>query len=187
MNLVLAVILGSLFGYTLYRVGATHADKIVDMLTLRDLSLAKTIILAIGLSSTVYFSGIALGVFDPSHLSVKGMYLGVILGGVLLGIGWALSGMCPGTGVTNLGAGRKDALFFVVGGLLGAGVFSALYEYLAAFGLFQAILGGKAALANPTETPWIAIIIGIAFVAAAILLPKRLPSHQDSVSSTQHL
>ncbi len=179
INLVLAIILGTLFGYTLYRVGATHADKIIDMLTLRDLGLAKTIMLAIGLSSSIYFSGVAFGLFDPSHLSIKAMYLGVIIGGALLGIGWALSGMCPGTGVTNVGAGRKDAMFFVFGGLLGAGAFTIAYEYLATFGLFEPILGGKTALANPGKNIWVAIVIGLVMIVGAIALPRRMQSSQD--------
>ncbi|WP_273979551.1 DUF6691 family protein [Vibrio parahaemolyticus] len=174
MSIILSIVLGTLFGFALYRVGATHADKIIDMLTLRDLGLAKTIIAAIGLSSSLFFGGIALSIYDPSHMSIKGMYLGVIIGGLLLGFGWALSGMCPGTGVSNLGAGRKDAMFFVVGGLIGAWVFTLAYEWLATFGLFEPMLGGKVSLVSGDHNIWLAIVIGIAMITAAFALPKQI-------------
>ena len=172
--IVLAIVLGSLFGFALYRVGATHADIIIDMLTLRDLRLAKTILAAIGLSSVVFFVGVMLKLFDPSHMSIKTMYMGVIIGGALFGIGWAVSGMCPGTSLANVGAGRKDALFFVLGGLLGAGAFALAYPWLATFGLFEPMLGGKTSVVSVSGTMWLPIVIGVGFVLIAWLLPTTL-------------
>lgn len=174
MIILLSIVLGTLFGYVLYRVGATHADKIISMLTFKDMALAKSIMIGIGLSSALYFAGIILGLFDDSHMSVKAMNLGVIVGGALLGFGWALSGMCPGTAVSNLGAGRKDALFFVVGGLLGAGVFSATYSIFDGYGIFEPMLGGKVSIASGDSNAWLAIAIGIGMVIIAYFLPKRL-------------
>ncbi|WP_371185375.1 DUF6691 family protein [Thalassotalea maritima] len=174
MTLILAIVLGTLFGYALYRVGATHADKILNMLALKDLGLAKTILAAIGLSSALFFAGVAFNVFDVGHMSIKTMYLGVFVGGALFGLGWALSAMCPGTSLANLGAGRKDAVFFVVGGLLGAGAFTLVYEWQSGFGLFEPIFGGKTSLASSPETLWIGIAIGLAMIVAAFLLPNRL-------------
>lgn len=46
------------------------------------------------------------------HLCVKSSYFGVIIGGVIMGIGFAVAGYCPGTGLTALADGRKHALFF---------------------------------------------------------------------------
>lgn len=172
MNLLLAIFLGSIFGYALYSVGATHTDKIIKMLTLVDFELAKTIVAAIGLSSALLFIGIEFGWFNPDHMNVKTMNLGVIIGAVLFGAGWAISGMCPGTAITNLGAGRKDAVFFVLGGMVGAGIFTYLYDWFASFGIFEAMLGGKISLATATENHWMAIVLGFSMVAVAMLLPK---------------
>jgi uncharacterized membrane protein YedE/YeeE len=36
-----------------------------------------------------------------------------VLGAQLFGVGWGASGMCPGPGLANLGAGRTEALAFV--------------------------------------------------------------------------
>jgi len=59
-----------------------------------------------------------VGVIDVGHLSVKSRYIGVIVGGALLGLGFAVTRYCPGTGLTALADGSKDALFFVGGGLI---------------------------------------------------------------------
>ncbi|MDD9305295.1 MAG: hypothetical protein HUK40_24410, partial [Desulfobacter sp.] len=72
-----------------------------------------------------------LGVIDSGHLSVKSSYIGVIVGGALLGLGFAVAGYCPGTSLTALADGRKDALFFVGGGLVGAFIYTLVYGSIA--------------------------------------------------------
>jgi hypothetical protein len=170
MELLLAVILGLIFGFVLERVGAANPDKILGMLRLTDLHLMKAIFCAIGLSSTILFAGILLGLVNVSHLSIKGMYPGVLLGGGLLGLGWAIGGYCPGTGVVAAGRGRKDALFFILGGVIGAGLFMVQYGSLAETGWMQDWFGGKATLADTGAKGAVAILEGrwTALVAMAI-------------------
>ena len=48
------------------------------------------------------FIGMAAGFIDPGHLSVKSSYLGVVLGGAILGLGFGIAGYCPGTGLAAL-------------------------------------------------------------------------------------
>ena len=92
MEIILAVLLGTLFGFVLQRIGAADPDKIINMLRLKDLRLIKTIIAGIGGSSILLFAGMVTGLMDNSHLSVKSMYWGVIVGGAIFGLGWAMSG-----------------------------------------------------------------------------------------------
>jgi len=184
MDIILAILLGSLFGFALHRVGATNPDVIINMLRLNDLHLMRVILFAIAISSALLFIGLSIGVIAPSHLSVKASYWGVLLGGVLLGAGWAISGYCPGTGVAALGDGRKDAVFFVLGGLCGAAVYMAAYSALKDTALLENILGGKVTLAaTPNESfdaiiPLIpgvvvALVLAAAFGIAAWKLPGR--------------
>ncbi len=183
MNIVLAIVLGLLFGFILQKIGAANPQKIIDMLRLKDFHLMKAILFGIGLSSLLLFVLINIGVIDSSHLSVKASYTGVIIGGAILGLGWAIAGFCPGTGVVAAGAGRKDALVFILGGLLGAFVFTLLYASLKATFLF-ADLGGKATIAATgnekfaaliPSMPAIAIAGGIAIVLMIIawILPEK--------------
>lgn len=85
---MIAVILGMLFGGGLYLVGATQGKNIKGMLGLKNLVLMKIIIFGIGfesfLVSIVYF----LGIFDVTHLCIKPLHLGVVLGGMIFVFGF---------------------------------------------------------------------------------------------------
>ena len=182
MDIFLAIILGVFFGFALQRVGATNPQNIINMLRLKDLHLMKAIFFAIGVSSTLLFILMSFGFIDSGNLSVKSSYFGVIIGGALLGLGFAIAGYCPGTSLTALADGRKDALFFVGGGLLGALLYTLSYGSIAGTWLFNEIAGGKVMLATGSEKfepllPMIpgtllAAVIGIAFMLIAWRLPR---------------
>lgn len=150
MNIFLAIIVGLSFGFVLHRVGAGNPQYITNMLRLQDLHLAKVILFAIGTSSLTLFILLATGLIDQSHISIKTAYTGVIIGGLIFGIGFAVGGYCPGTCLVGFGGGRKDALFFVLGGLVGAGIFTLIYGWLTSTfpTLFDTIGGGKVTLAD---------------------------------------
>lgn len=173
MTIFLAIVLGGLFGFVLQRIGAGDPQKIIGMLTFTDFHLMKAILLGIGLASTFLFGGLWLGVIDAGHLSIKPLYTGVAIGGALLGAGWAIAGYCPGTGLVGLGAGRLDGLFFVLGGLVGAALFTVSYGYLDGSWLFTNLQGGKVTLAGlDTNGAW-AVAVAVVFVVIAMLLPNK--------------
>jgi len=184
MEIVLAIIIGLLFGFVLQKTGAANPQLIINMLRLKNFHLMKAILTGIGLSSLLLFLLMTVGLFDASHISIKTAYLGVIIGGGILGIGWAISGFCPGTGVVAAGALRKDALFFILGGLAGAFLYTLIFGYIKSGFLFDKIGGGKATLANTGIEKYIALIptvsplvvagsIGILLLIVAKLLPDE--------------
>jgi len=177
--LIYAIALGTLFGFVLNRIGATDPTRIINMVRLTDTRLLKTLIFAIGLASTLLFIGLALGIVHAEHLSIKGAHWGVVLGGAILGVGFVIAGLCPGTGLAAMATGRKDAAFFVVGGLLGALVYALIYGSIQDSSLFDAVAGGKASLAETGNvtlvtgiSPWlVAAIPGAVMMVVAALLP----------------
>lgn len=184
-TIILAIVIGGAFGFMLDRVGATNPDYIIGMLRLSKLHLMKTILLAIGVASVLLFGALLAGIADPGNLSVKTAHLGVLLGGALLGVGFAVAGYCPGTGLAAGATGRKDALVFVLGGLAGAGAFMASYEWVKATGILNNVLGGKATLGviSGTKYPallssvpgeWIGIAMGLVLIGIAMALPGSL-------------
>ena len=183
MKIILAIILGTAFGFALDQAKASNPQKIINMLRLKDFHLMKVILFGIGFSSLLLFILLAFNAIDVSHLSVKTSYIGVIIGGAILGIGFAIGGYCPGTGVVAAGRGRKDALFFIIGGLLGAFVYMLVFGAIENTALFNPIAGGAVSLAetNPDKFPAlfsnipalaIAGPIAIIFMAIAFFLPS---------------
>ncbi|MBA85493.1 MAG: hypothetical protein CML60_08325 [Rhodobacteraceae bacterium] len=184
MTILLAIVIGALFGFTLDRIGATNPGYIGKMLNLTNLHLMKTILLAIGTGSILMFGGQMLGLVDVGHMSVKSAYIGVFIGGLLLGTGWAMSGFCPGTGVCAAATGRKDGLAFIAGGLLGAAAYMVTYPAWKSSGLLDAIAGGKVTLGTVPAAKYegltalpgdiLGIVLGLAFIVIAFVLPDSL-------------
>lgn len=170
MEIISAICLGALFGFVLHRVGASNPQKIINMLRLIDLHLMKVILLGISLASAILFIGLTLGIFDPSHLSVKTSYWGVFIGGLILGAGWALAGYCPGTGVAALGEGRKDAIFFIIGGMVGAWLYMITYPVFKGTFLLDKILGGKVTLARTPRDSYAVLLDKIPGIIPALIV-----------------
>lgn len=195
MTILLAVIIGVAFGVVLDRVGASNPSVLGRMLNLTDLRLAKAIILAIGVGSVLMFGGQMLGLVDVGHMSVKSAYIGVFIGGLMLGLGWALAGFCPGTGVVAAASGRKDALFFIAGGLLGAAAYMVTYPAWKASGMLDAIAGGKVTLGTVPGAKYdgltalpgdvLGLVLGLGFIALAFALPERLAGRPAQMQAAE--
>jgi hypothetical protein len=189
MIIFLAIAIGLAFGFVLDRIGASNPNIIVGMLTFRRLNLMKAILLAIGTGSMLMFTGQMLGLVEVGHMSVKTAYVGVFFGGLLLGLGWAASGYCPGTGVCAAATGRKDGLFFIAGGLFGAAAYMATYPMWKGSGLLDGIAGGKVTLGTVPGASYegiftmrgdlLGIALGAVFVLVAFALPAA-PSSQET-------
>ena len=190
MEILLAIVIGGLFGFSLQKAGAANPQVIIDMLRLKNFHFMKAILLGLGLSSFMLFVLMNVGIIESGHLSVKTAYVGVVIGGAIMGTGWAISGFCPGTGVVGVGAGRKDALVFVIGGLVGALAFTLAYSSLAETFLFDEIGAGKATLATTgiekyaslmDTVPAVVVVGVIAFVF--IFAAWKLPAKSEGLSS----
>ncbi len=192
-SIILALIIGGAFGAVLDRVGASNPTLIGKMLNLSNLHLMKAILLAIGTGSVLMFAGQMLGLVNVGHMSVKTAYIGVFVGGLLLGFGWALSGFCPGTSLVGAAAGRKDALVFIAGGLLGAAAYMATYPAVKESGLLDKVAGGKVTLGTVPDAKYeglsalpgdlLGIALGVAFIVVAFILPERITGKQPAATA----
>ena len=117
MNKGVFVLAGAVFGFLLARARATDYAAIQGMFLLTDLHLVGVIGVAIATAA----AGIAL-------LKARGLAAGfarkpyhraVLAGGIVFGVGWGLSGTCPGTALAQLGEGKLYALATIAGITLG--------------------------------------------------------------------
>jgi len=170
--LPLGVLFGFVFGWLLQRARLTDTDVIIGQLRLRDYTLFKVMLTAIIVGGIGVFvlhaGGLAAYHIKPANL------LAVALGAVLFGIGMAIYGYCPGTGLAATGTGSLHALAGVVGMLAGAIAFAFSFDWIKAKLLPVAALGAIR-LPNFTgisDPVWFAGLFVIGF-AALIALQRR--------------
>ncbi|HLZ34772.1 MAG TPA: YeeE/YedE thiosulfate transporter family protein [Nitrospira sp.] len=128
MMLLLGLVLGAAFGAALQLSGASSHTKITNTLRLKDFTIMKLILTAIA----VGLIGVhLLDLFGLANMKVKDLYLpGVGIAGLIFGVGFAVTGYCPGTALAAAAEGKIDAWFAVAGGLFGAVIFAFLYPDL---------------------------------------------------------
>lgn len=129
------LLLGIAFGFFLSRGRATDYDAILDMFLLRDLHLAFLMMAAIGVAAAGSWLIRSVGARaldgEPIRLQPKPLHHGVWVGGILFGLGWGLTGTCPGTGIAQLGEGKLTALWTVAGMLTGTWIYGRAHALLA--------------------------------------------------------
>ena len=127
-KLALGLLTGVLFGFLLQKGRVAKFHVILGQLLLKDWTVVKIMLTAVIVGSIGVYALADLGL---ARLHVKPALLGgVLLGAALFGVGMAVFGYCPGTGVAACGEGRRDAVAGVLGMLAGAAAFVALYPAL---------------------------------------------------------
>lgn len=127
-NFALILIFGALFGIIIQYARLNKYDVISAQALLKDNTVAKTILLTIGLGAVLL--SIVTG-FGLAEFHIKPFIAtGIIFGGLIFGAGMAILGYCPGTLAISLGEGSLDALIGIIGGLLGGFVFTLLFPAL---------------------------------------------------------
>ena len=67
---------------------------------------------------------------DPITYKPKPYHAGVIVGGMMFGAGWAITGACPGPIYAQIGTGQWLALFTLAGAMIGMFTYAALKSKL---------------------------------------------------------
>jgi len=120
---ILTVLIGVGFGFALSRIGFASWDEVHGMFTFSDLRLLFTFMFAVALIVPSWFVFERLGMAAWVKRSI---HPGTVAGGVLFGMGWAISGACPSIGLVQLGEGQLGAIWTLVGIFAG----NALYAWI---------------------------------------------------------
>jgi len=106
----------------------TDPDTLWRVMAFQDRFLMVCFGFAIGLGSIILY-GVAL--ITQPNFGIKDFFVpGVVIGGLIFGVGVGLAGYFPGTIWIALGQGRRDAIYALLGGLLGAFTWSVLFGIL---------------------------------------------------------
>lgn len=127
----LYLVLGTLFGFTLSRAGATRFDVIMEMFQFRNPQLYFVIGTAFALNLIAFQilrRGQIAGRYGmPLNLPDRIFHPGIIPGAIIFGIGWAITGTCPGTAMAQLGEGHLSALIVIGGVFAGAWLYPRIH------------------------------------------------------------
>ena len=128
--MVISFICGLIFGIGLIVSGMADPAKVLDFLDLAGMWNPSLIFVMAG-AVLIGFLAFSYAARRKATLSGKELKLPaatridrrLVLGSVLFGAGWGLSGFCPGPAVVALGMGLPKALCFVLAMLAGMGLF----------------------------------------------------------------
>ncbi len=124
--LILGIVAGLLLAIPLEIWNFSDPDTLFRVMAFQDRFLMVCFGFAIGLGAILLY-GLNLFVPHP-NFGIKDFFVpGIIVGGLIFGIGVGLAGYFPGTIWIALGQGRRDALYAVIGGLLGAFTWSMIF------------------------------------------------------------
>ena len=170
IQVLLGLFSGIAFGFVIQRVGATDANKMARSHLRKEPFIPQFMVLAVALSAVGLFgleaAGLGRTLVLPTSLLATG------LAGIIFGAGWGLAGYCPGTTWAAVGEGRMDAVFALLGGLLGTGVFAHLHETLIPL-LYAPTNVGQITLRNWFDQSWLALVILLLGCSAAYCVIGR--------------
>jgi uncharacterized membrane protein YedE/YeeE len=127
-TLVYGLITGIVFGFLLQKGRVLRYDRQIGALLFQDMTIVKFMLSTILVSMVGVYLLKDLGLVT---LSVKPTVLGPnILGGLIFGLGWGMLGYCPGTSGGALGEGRWDAVWGILGMLIGAALYAEAFPWL---------------------------------------------------------
>jgi len=123
--LLTAVILGFGFGFALERAGFANARKLAAQFYLYDMTVFKVMFTAVLVAMVGVYALAGMGLVDLSRMWINPTFMwGQAIGGFLLGTGFIMSGLCPGTSAVSAASGRLDGLVTLLGIFVGTFAFA---------------------------------------------------------------
>ncbi len=162
-RLLTGVVLGFLFGFVLERAGFGNARKLAGQFYLNDMTVFKVMFTGIVVAMVGLFGLSAVGLADIDMMWVNPTFIPAqVVGGFLLGIGFIMSGLCPGTSVVSMVSGRIDAWVTFAGIFVGIALFTFTVDWVP--GLLNLYQMGSG------EVSFLHEILGVPALALALLM-----------------
>jgi uncharacterized membrane protein YedE/YeeE len=168
-SLGLALVFGIFFGLFLERGGLGDPHKLTGVFYLRDFVVPKVMFTAIVVAATGLYLLSDLGLVDLDRVYViPAFFWPQLVGGALFGIGYVVSGYCPGTAVAGFASGRIDALVALIGVVAGSLLFAVLFPAIEGFYISSSM--GTATLQKLLGVNHWTVIIALVVVAGGMFL-----------------
>jgi hypothetical protein len=189
-NLYMAAIItfGAMFGYFLEASGLGSPKKLNAQFVLKDWSVFKVMFTSIVVAAGGLLILDMLWLIDSSTFSIPTTFFwAMLIGGALLGIGLNVGGYCPGTSIVGFFSGRIDALFFMIGMLIGVLLFAFIFEFIEP--LYLAAKGPESqTLSELIHLPrWTIVIILFILAIAGFIFGNKFEQESDGVVKSNDL
>ena len=127
-------IIGMLFGITFVKAEIISWYRIYEMFHFHSFHMYGVIgsAVVVGLISMLLIKKYNIKTLDGEEVVItpKVYHKGVIIGGLMFGIGWAITGACPGPIYAQIGAGYPVAMLTLMGALIGTYLYGRLKDKL---------------------------------------------------------
>lgn len=137
VGMVVAVAIGFGFGFVLERAGFGRATKLAAQFYGRDMTVFKVMFGAIVTAMLGLVIASGAGLVDLKALSEGAaswtFVWPMLIGGLLLGVGFITSGYCPGTSMVATASGNVDGLVTFTGVIVGTLVYGEVYPAIEGF------------------------------------------------------
>lgn len=177
-NNAIALLIGMLFGFVLEASGFSSSRKIMgtffgyDFVVLR-VFFTAAVTSMLGILYLDYF-----GWVNFAQLYIHPTYLmSAIIGGVIMGAGFALGGYCPGTSYCAIAIGKLDAIVYSIGLFLGIYLFTFIYPLMESLynGGFMGYLTAPEFFGiNANLFVFIVIIVALCMFIAATIVQRKV-------------
>ena len=168
-SLFLALVVGFFFGFFLERGGLGNPHKLTGVFTLQDFTVPKVMFTAIVVAGVGLYLLSALHLMDLSRLwLVPTFFWPQLVGGAVFGVGFFVSGYCPGTAVVGLSSGRLDALVALLGVSTGSLLFAVVFPVIESFYNSSPMPG--ATIASVSGLPYGLVIVLLVAMAAGMFI-----------------
>jgi len=155
------------FGAVLEMGGFGDTRKLAAQFYLRDMTVVKTMFTGIVVAALLLFGASSLGLLDLSRVWVNPTYLWPgIVGGLIMGVGFVVGGFCPGTSLVAAATLKLDGILFVLGALVGVGIFGESVSSFESFWL-------SSYMGRFTLPEWLGLPVGVVLllvVAMAVVM-----------------
>lgn len=164
-SFIIALLIGISFGFWLERAGFGNSRKLALQFYFQDMTVLKVMFMAIIVAMLGLMYLTLFGWLDINLIYLNPTYIGAqTLGGLILGIGFAIAGYCPGTAVVGASTGRIDGFVYIAGALFGMFVFGEIFPWIE--GLFYS--GNMGDLRLPEYFGMSTGLIGLIVVVMAV-------------------
>ncbi len=129
-----ALVIGVFFGFALEQAGFGSSRRLAGIFYFRDMAVLKVMFSALVTAMIGLGYLLGLGWIHPDQLYfMPTVYGAQIFGGLLFGVGFVMSGWCPGTAAVGVASGKIDALIFLGGALIGSVLFNELFPIVKSY------------------------------------------------------